>query len=106
VILIEAQVVHVRAEVDIETPVAIIVGQCGVREGALRRARKLEGIALDRKGAIALVAEKQGAGSTYDKKILQAPVLKSAKRAEAVLSRTPTPAFSVTSSNVPSPRLR
>src|ERR1700677_2873249 len=44
VILIEAQVVAVQAEVNIQTSVAIVVGQGRMGEGPLRRLRKLEGI--------------------------------------------------------------
>jgi len=41
-VLIEAQIVHIHAEVNIEAAIAIIVGYCRMGEGSLRRTRKLE----------------------------------------------------------------
>ena len=46
VILIESQVIHVHAEIDIESSVAVVVGNRGMGEGSLRLASKFECIAL------------------------------------------------------------
>ena len=76
VILVEAEVVHIRAEVNIEASIAIVVGYGGVREGSLRRTCKPEGIALDGEGAVALIEEEQGTGAANDEQVLEPPVLK------------------------------
>ena len=65
-ILIESQIVAVQAEVNVETSVAVIVGDRCVREGSLRRRCKLEGIALERKFAVALIQKKQGPVAAND----------------------------------------
>src|ERR1700733_6490740 len=47
VILVQTKVVAIEAEVDIETSVAIVVGQGRMRERSLGRRFELEGTALD-----------------------------------------------------------
>ena len=55
VILIQAQVVAVQAEVNIETSVAIVVGNSRMRKRSLRRVRKFEGIALNRERSVPFI---------------------------------------------------
>ena len=53
-ILVKPQVVHIRAEVDVKASVAIVVSYCCMGECSFRSARKLEGIALERKRSVSL----------------------------------------------------
>jgi hypothetical protein len=76
VILVQTQVIHVRAEVDIETAVAIVVGQRGVRKRSLRRPGKSESIPLKRERTISLVQEEQRAGAADDQEVLKSFILK------------------------------
>jgi hypothetical protein len=46
VILIQAYVVAVETEINVETPVAIVIGDGRVSESSLGRSRELEGIGL------------------------------------------------------------
>ncbi len=75
VILVEAEIVHIEAEVDIQAAVAVVVGNGGVGEGSLGRAREAEGVAPKRESAIALVDEEQGAGGAHDEQILEAAIV-------------------------------
>src|SRR5277367_4589218 len=80
VILVEAKIVGIEAEVDIETSVAIVVGYSRMRERSLGRTVKPESIALGREGAVALIQKEQGAASANDKKILAPLVLEIGKQ--------------------------
>ena len=74
VILIEPQVVHVGAEVEIEAAVAVVVGSGGVGECALRLLREAKCIALEGEGAVAAILKEQRAGSAQNEKVLQSVV--------------------------------
>src|SRR4029079_2006475 len=74
VILVQAYVIAVEAEVNVETPVAIVVCDGSVGKSSLRRSRKLEGIGLKREFSISLVQKKQWAGAANYKKILDSLV--------------------------------
>src|SRR3984957_9329139 len=76
VILVQAKIVAVEAEVDIETAVAIAVGQRCMRERSLGRSLELEGIALDQKRSVALIEEEQGAAAANHQQVLPPLVLK------------------------------
>src|SRR5215469_13520992 len=51
-----------------------------MRERSLGRTREFEGITLERKGAVSLIQEEQGAASTNYKKVLESLVLKIGKQ--------------------------
>src|SRR5690349_2976449 len=59
VILVEAEIVAVQAEIDVEPPVIVVVGDRCVCEGASRSGRELEGITLQRKVSLAIVQEEK-----------------------------------------------
>ena len=76
VILVEAEVIAVEAEVDVQTAITVVVGECGVGEGSLRGLRKLEGVGFSFEGAVALVEEEERAAAADDDEVLQAVVAK------------------------------
>ncbi len=71
-ILVQAEIVAIEAEIDIEPAVMVVVGDSRVRERALRRARELEGIALEGKFSRTVVEEKKRPAAANDKQILHA----------------------------------
>src|ERR1035437_2671952 len=80
VILVQAEIVHIKAEVDIETAIAIVVGHRRMGECSLRGTGELEGIALKGEGAVALILEEQGAGATNYEKVLASFVIEVGKQ--------------------------
>src|SRR5579862_5518598 len=75
-ILIEAEIVAVEAEVDVEPSVTVVVRDGSVRERALRSVRKPKGIALELKFPVSLIEKKQRPRCANHKKILAAAVQK------------------------------
>src|SRR4029077_13742397 len=67
-------------EINVEAPVAVVVGDRGVRECSLRGLGKLEGVGLDGKFSISLIDEQQRAAATDYQEILKAAVLKIRKQ--------------------------
>src|SRR6185369_7075052 len=74
VILIQTQVIHIEAEIDIEASIAVVVGHGGVGERSLWRSGKLERVPLQGKRSVALIEEEQGSGAAHNQQILPAPV--------------------------------
>ena len=56
-VLIQSKVIAIKTEIYIQPAVVVIVGQGCMGERTLRRLSKLEGIAVDGKGPIALINE-------------------------------------------------
>src|SRR5256885_5821948 len=52
--LVESQVITVKAEVDIEPAVTVVIGDGCVRERALRRPRELESVGLESELSVAI----------------------------------------------------
>src|SRR5258708_1749892 len=73
---VETDIVAVQAKINVEPPIIVVVGDGGVREGALRRARELEGIAFEGELSAAVIEKEQRTGAANDKKILHAFVFK------------------------------
>src|ERR1700676_4495811 len=86
VILVQTQVVGVEAKINIKTSIAVVVSRGSVRERSLRRPRKLEGIAFQRKLSVPLIQKEQRPAATNHQKILEPFVLKiSEKRASRAI---------------------
>ena len=58
-ILVEAEIVAVEAEVNIEAAIAVIIGDGGVGEASFGRFGEAESIALDLEGAIAAIEKEE-----------------------------------------------
>jgi len=61
VILIESQIVVVRAEIDVEASVPVVVGGGSVRERSRRRISKPEGIRFEQEFSVSLVLKEKRA---------------------------------------------
>ena len=79
-VLIEAKVVAVKAEVNVEVPVAVIVGQSRVSKGSLRSTRKLKGIPFKSEGPVPLIQKEQGSTAANYEKILQPLIFEVSKQ--------------------------
>src|SRR5215469_3346904 len=80
VILIEARVVAVQAEIDVEASIPVVVGGGGVRERSRRRIGKPESIRFEQESSVSLVPEEKRAAATDDQEILVSPVLEIRKQ--------------------------
>src|SRR5450432_1169262 len=80
VILVQAEVVHVHAKVDIKATVPIVIRYGRMGECPLGSARKFECIVFEREGSIALIEEEQGSGAADDEQVLTAVVVKIGKQ--------------------------
>ena len=69
-VLVEPQVVAIQAEINIQTSVAVVVGDRRMGKRPLRRALELERVLLDRKRSIALIEKKQRTTTANDQKVL------------------------------------
>ncbi len=74
VILIQAEIVTVKTEINVEFTVTVVVGDGCMGEGALRRARKAERVSLACEGAVAAVEKEERSSAAHHKKVLQAVV--------------------------------
>ena len=75
-ILIESQVIAVKAEVNVEPPVTIVVGYSSVGEGSLRLLFELKRVPLAHKRPVALVQEEKRPAAADDEQVLPSLVLK------------------------------
>jgi len=73
-VLAQALIKAVGAEVDVEQAVAIVVGHGCAGEGALRRACELKGVRLQFEGSIAAIGEEQRPAGADDNQVLAARV--------------------------------
>ena len=74
-VLIRALVIGVKAEINIEPAIAIVIGGRRACESSLWRIRELKGIRLEAKFAPALVEEQERTGGADDNQILTAVVV-------------------------------
>ena len=102
-VLVQSEVIAVQAKINVETAVAIVVGDGGMGESSLRRSRKFEGVAFQYKLPIALVQKEQRAAGAHDQQILQPLVLEIGKQGAGGAVEHAHPSCSVTSSRLPSP---
>ena len=79
-VLIEARIVVVEAEIDIETTIVVVVGECSVGECTLRRSREIEGMFFELEFIGAIVCKQQRATAGHDKQVLVPPVLEVCKQ--------------------------
>src|SRR4029077_5544070 len=80
VILVQTHVIAVETEINVETPVAIVIGDSGVGESSLRRSCKLERIGLKREVSTSLVKEQQRAAAANHQKILDSLIFEIGKQ--------------------------
>jgi hypothetical protein len=74
-VLIESLVIGVKAKVDVEATVTIVISNGGVSEGSLRRACESECIFLWRELAFSIVHKEQRTGGTDNQQILKSAIL-------------------------------
>ena len=79
-VLIEALIIVVETEIDVEAPIVIVVSDGCVGEGSLRCTCKLESIPLQREAPVSLVRIQQRPGCADHEQILQPAVLKIGKQ--------------------------
>ena len=79
-VLVQAEIIAVEAEINIETPVAIIVREGGLCESSLRRLVELESIALEGESSISLVQKEQRPAAANHQEILEPFVLEVCKQ--------------------------
>src|SRR5215469_4747006 len=80
VILVESQIVVVRAEIEVEASVPVVVGGGSVRERSRRRMSKPEGIRFEQEFSVSLVLKEKRATGADDQEILVSAVLEVRKQ--------------------------
>ena len=78
-VLIQAEIIVVEAEINVEAPVAVIIGCGSMRERPLRSIHKVEGIAFLLKLSISLIHEQHRPGGADYQKVLEPFILKICK---------------------------
>ena len=73
--MVQAQVVTVETEINVEQAVVVIIGDGRVGESSLGWARELEGIALEQKLSFPLVQQEQRTAGANHEKVLHSLVL-------------------------------